>query len=109
MFAATSRFPQYLISAMFAQAVAVTMSVALPRALGPERFPEDLLPQPDGIGRHLDQLVFVDPLDRALEAHHLRRRQDQRLVLAGRTDVGELLLADDVDGEIVLARVLADD
>jgi len=46
--------------------------------------------------------------DRGLEAHHFRWRQDQSFVFAGCTNVGEFLLAADVDVEVVGARVLAD-
>ena len=57
---------------------------------------EELLAQPDRLGRHLDQLVLGDPLQRDLQPHVAGRREHDVLVAAGGADVGELLLLADV-------------
>src|SRR5689334_15148855 len=67
------------------------------------------LAQPDGLRRHLDQLVVLDPGQRSLQRHADRRRQLHRLVLAGGADVGELLALQDIDLEVVVTAMDADD
>ena len=59
--------------------------------------------------RDFHQLVVGDELHRVFERELDRRRQEQRIVLAGGADVGELLGLDRVHDEIVLAAVDADD
>ena len=70
---------------------------------------EPALAQTDGLRRNLHELLIRDVAHGALERHAQRRRENERIVLAGRTHVRELLALDDVDDEIVLATVLADD
>src|ERR1044071_8106237 len=70
---------------------------------------EVALAQPDRLGRDLDQLVVADELDRVLEREPDRRREQDRLVLAAGADVGELLGADRVHHQVVVAAVDADD
>ena len=60
-------------------------------------------------GRHLDQLVVRDELDRGLQGDLARRRQPQRLVVGVGPDVGELLLLGRVDVHVARPAVLADD
>src|SRR5512140_2984467 len=81
----------------------------IPLELVPRRLVQHLLPEPDGLRRHLDELVLRDPLERLLERHVPRRREDDVLVAAGGADVGELLLLADVVREVVLVAVLAPD
>src|SRR2546430_9048959 len=63
----------------------------------------------DGGGRHLDQLVIGDELDRVLQRQLDGRREQDRIVLAGGADVGELLGLDRVHHQIVVAAVDPDD
>src|SRR5690606_36160146 len=51
---------------------------------------EDRLADADVLRGHLDHLVVVDIGDRLFERHALRRGQADRVVLARRTEVGEL-------------------
>src|SRR5512140_521166 len=81
----------------------------IPLELVPRRLVQHLLPEPDGLRRHLDELVLRDPLERLLERHVPRRRQDDVLVPPRRPDVRELLLLADVELEVVLVAVLAHD
>ncbi|CDX42319.1 conserved hypothetical protein [Mesorhizobium sp. ORS 3359] len=67
------------------------------------------LAQPNGLRRHLDQLVVLNPGQRPLQRHADRRGQLHRLVLAGGADVGELLALEHVHFEVVVARMDADD
>src|SRR6476469_952690 len=62
----------------------------------------------DRLRRDLDKLVVGDELDRIFERQADRRRQQDRIVLAGRADVGQLLAFDRVDDEIVVTAVDAD-
>src|SRR5262249_30278238 len=73
------------------------------------RVVEDPLPQADALGRDLDELVVLDPLDGCLERHLARRRELDREVGAGRAHVREVLLHARVHDHVVLARVLAAD
>jgi hypothetical protein len=66
------------------------------------------LPDADRLRRDLDQLVVGDELDRVLERELDRRRDLDRVFLAGDAEVGELLAAHGVDDEVVVARVDAD-
>ncbi|CCV04643.1 hypothetical protein MESS2_1340046 [Mesorhizobium metallidurans STM 2683] len=67
------------------------------------------LAQPDGLRRHFDQFVVLDPGQRPLQRHADRRRQLDRFVLAGGTDVGQLLALQHIHFEIVVAAMDADD
>ncbi|EGE56060.1 hypothetical protein RHECNPAF_750018 [Rhizobium etli CNPAF512] len=67
------------------------------------------LAQANGLRRHLDQFVFLDPGERALERHADRRGELDGFVLAGGTDVGQLLALQHVDLKVVVARMDADD
>src|SRR5690606_31223369 len=49
------------------------------------------LAQADRFRRDLDEFVVLDPGKRALERHADRRRQPDCFILAGGTDVGQLL------------------
>src|SRR5207247_2268348 len=72
-----------------------------------ERLAQLALAQADRVGRHLDQLVLVDPLEAVLEAHGAVGHEAHRLVVARGAHVAELLLAADVHVEVGVARVLA--
>src|SRR5881398_3581388 len=61
------------------------------------RLLEQALAQADRGGRDLDQLVVRDELDRILERQLDGRGEEDRIVLAGGADVGELLGPDGVD------------
>src|SRR6266404_4074279 len=67
------------------------------------------LAQPDRLRGHLDQFVVLDIGQRLFQGHLDRRGQAHRFVLRGGADVGELLALEDVDLEIVVAGMLADD
>ena len=60
-------------------------------------------------GRDLDELVFRNEFNRLLEVHEAGRGEAQSFVRRRGAHVGELLFADGVDVEIVVARVLTDD
>src|SRR5690606_5563607 len=81
------------------------------RARGPlaVHFGAQLLAQADRLRRDLDQLVVVDELQRLLERELDRRHQALVVVLAGGTEVGQLLAPQRVDGEVVVLAVDADD
>ena len=72
-------------------------------ALAQPRFPNANRP-----GGDLDELVVVDERQRLLERKLHRRREQDVLVTAGGADVGELLLLERVDREIVRPAVDAD-
>src|SRR2546421_8313058 len=59
----------------------------------------------DGGGRDLDQLVIGDELDRVLQRQLDGWRQQDRVVLAGGADVGELLGLGRVHHQVVVAAV----
>src|SRR5207302_10608166 len=62
----------------------------LPRRPLPLMRVEEPLPDPDRLGRDLDQLVVLDVGDRLFQAHPARRGQADALVLgARRAEVGE--------------------
>src|SRR5215475_1917247 len=85
------------------------LALARPLALFALIGVEPAFPETDRFRRHLDQFVVLDVGQRAFQRQAQRWRQRQRFVLAGGTDVGELLALDDVDDEIVVAGVLAND
>src|ERR1700727_1355906 len=70
---------------------------------------EELLAQADRLRGYLDQFVVLDIGQRLFQRHLDRRRQAHRLNLRGGANVGELLALEDVDLEIIVAGVLADD
>src|SRR5262245_9485528 len=55
---------------------------------------QEALAQADRLRRDLGELVVADEFHRVLEGELDRRREQDRLVLAGGADVGELLGAD---------------
>src|SRR5579859_4516379 len=78
-------------------------------ALFPERWIEHLLAQTNGLGRHFDQLVFLDVGDGLFEGRAARRGEADGLVLARGPHIGELLGFYRVDVEVVASAVFADD
>src|SRR5580698_8242415 len=82
--------------------------LALFRALAIVRV-EEFLAQPDRFRRHLDQLVVLDIGQRLFQRHPDRWGQAHRFVLGRGADVGKLLAFEDVNFEIVVAGMLADD
>src|SRR5580698_749110 len=70
---------------------------------------EELLAQADRLRGHLDQLVVLDIGQRLFQRHLNRRGQAYRLVFRRGADVGQLLALEDIDLEIIVAGVLADD
>lgn len=66
-------------------------------------------PQADRLRRHFDEFVVLDVGEGLFQRHPDRRREAHGLILARRANIRELLALEDVDLEIVLARVLADD
>ena len=70
---------------------------------------EDGLTHSHRLGCHLDKLILLDVLKALFQRHH-GLRNDAGLVVGTRgTDVGELLGLADVDDEVVVVHVLADD
>jgi hypothetical protein len=65
------------------------------------------LPQPNALRRHLDQLIVLDVGDRLLGRHPPRRGQADRVVLAGRAEVGQLLGLERVDLEVLAPLALS--
>ena len=63
----------------------------------------------DEVGCHFDEFVVFDEVDGLLESECARGCEQDVLIAAGSADVGELFAAGDVDDEIVVAAVLADD
>ena len=70
---------------------------------------QQTLADADGLRRDLDELVVGDEFERGFERVPDRRRQQDRLVLAGGADVGELLGLHRIHHEVVVAAVDADD
>src|ERR1035438_4287970 len=68
-----------------------------------------LLAQADAAWRDFDELVFADEFDGLLEVENAWRHQADAFVGGGSAHVGELLFLDDVDVEIGIAGVFADD
>src|SRR5918992_4589609 len=93
------------------EAAFVPLASLCDRALGAPALVllEMALAQADRLRRDLGELVVADELDRVLERELDRRREQDRLVLARGADIGELLGADRVDHEVVVAAVDADD
>jgi hypothetical protein len=67
------------------------------------------LAQADRARRDLDQLVVRDVGQRLLQGLADRRRQEDRIVLAGGADVGQLLGLERVHVQVVRPAILADD
>src|SRR5690606_21001823 len=81
-----------------------------PRQLaGPLVGVEHDLAHPHHVGADLDALVGGAELERALQVEHQRPRQGLQHVAGGAAHVGQLLLAGDIDVEVLRARVDADD
>src|SRR5579875_3290360 len=70
---------------------------------------QHLFPQPQRLRCYLDQLIVRDKLDGLLQGLLPVRHQPQGLIRRTRPHIGELLLPDSVDVQIVVARVLAHD
>ena len=66
---------------------------------------EDALAQTQVLRRDLDELVGGDVFDRALERELRRRRQAGGDTFTLRAEVRELLFADGVDGDVLIAEV----
>src|SRR5260370_15088538 len=83
--------------------------LSLPCKLPSLRFLQQILPQTDRRRGNFDQLILFDVFQRLLQGHLPGRFQDNALVGAGGADVGQLLFAADVDGQVVIAAVFAHD
>src|SRR5471030_2575884 len=70
---------------------------------------QNLLTETDRKRRHLDQFILADEFDGLLQVQDARRHQADAFVRGGGAHVGELLLLDDVDVQIGIAGVFADD
>src|SRR5262249_28779326 len=79
------------------------------RFLEPPAAAQGALAEAERLRRYLEQLVLADPLQALLEIHDPRRRELDPLVGGRRPHVRELLLFGDVDVEVVVTAVLADD
>src|SRR5262249_16657070 len=77
--------------------------------LEPPAAAQGALAEAERLRRYLEQLVLADPLQALLEIHYPRRRELDPLVGGRRPHVRELLLFGDVDVEVVVTAVLADD
>src|ERR1035438_2692408 len=69
---------------------------------------QDLFAQADAGGRHFHELVVADEFDGLFQIEKPWRHQSDAFVGGGSAHVGELLLLDDVDVEIGIAGVFAD-
>src|SRR5215210_2933859 len=78
------------------------------RLLPHPRF-EDLLAQANGLRCDLDELVLTNIFEGLLERQLAQGREVEGVVGAGGADVGELLVLANVDVEVVLTAVLAND
>src|SRR5262245_33612924 len=76
---------------------------------GPHVRRQSFLAEAQGLRRHLDELVVVEKFDGLFEAELARRDEANRFVSRGRAHVGLLLLARDVDVQVVRAGVFTDD
>src|SRR3546814_2688560 len=72
----------------------------LPAGLLPLMRVEQRLADADILRGHLDHLVVVDIGDRLFQRHALRRGQADRVVLARRTEVRELLRSEEHTSEL---------
>src|SRR5258706_1358461 len=70
---------------------------------------QHFLPQPDRFWGDLDQLILADELDGLFEVQEAGRDQADGLIGSGGAHVGELFFLDDVDVQVSIAGVLADD
>ena len=70
---------------------------------------QNALAHTDALRSDLKQLIVGDELECRLDGHLARRNQAQRIIRAGCTHVGQLLLLADVYSHVLAARVLADD
>ena len=68
-----------------------------------------LLAQADAFRRDLDEFIIFDELECLFERHADRRRELDVFVLAGGTDIRQLLGAQRVDGQVVVLGVDADE
>src|SRR2546430_59060 len=70
---------------------------------------EDSLAHPDALRGDLDELVRADILYRPVQSHRGWRGESDGYIAVARAHVGEVLQLADVDFQIGLALVLADD
>src|SRR6266550_4950852 len=70
---------------------------------------QDFLAQAQGFRSDFDELIIRDELDRLLEIQLAERNQADRLIGRGSAHVGEFFLAHNIDIEIGVLRILADD
>jgi len=61
------------------------------------------------VGSHFNELIVLDKVDGLFKGESTWRSENNVLVAAGSSDVGELLAADQVDYEIVVAGIFTDD
>ena len=83
--------------------------LSLTRSLFPLVVVEDGLADAHGLGSDFDELVLLDILQALLEAHDDLGDDAGFLVGAGGTDISELLGLADIDDEVVVVDVFADD
>ena len=62
---------------------------------------QNLLPDPNALGSHLQQLVSGQEFQALLQAHVPGRHQAQGVVRAGGPGVGHMLLFADIDGHVL--------
>ena len=70
---------------------------------------QNLLAQAQRLRGHFHQFIVGDELDRLFKIKRLVRHEAEGVIGAGSTHIGQLLFADHVYVEVVVARVLADD
>src|ERR1051325_8297367 len=80
--------------------------MAAPRPVG---LFQDFFAYANRLRRYFDPFIFGDPFDALLEAHFTMGRDNDVFVASGSADVRELLFTADVDVEVHIARILADD
>ena len=67
------------------------------------------LSQPNGLGRNLDKLVFIDEDDAVFKSHDPRWGEHDVLVRAGSPHICQLLSFSGINHKVVVPAVLADD
>src|SRR5215210_3286957 len=84
-------------------------TLRLRRDLFAQGWSEDLFARADGLWCDLDELVLTDIFEGIFERKLAHGREVEGVVGAGGADVGELLVLADVDVEVVLTAILAND
>ena len=82
--------------------------VLLP-AFGTAILLQNFFAQAERLGRDLDHFIVGDEFDGLLQVEIAVGHQADGLIGAGGAHVGHVLFADDVDVEVLVARMLADD